>query len=427
MRRKYEWAVGLVLLLLLAACSRPLTHAHELTPATSLPPDVPTPAPTWTKALPPTPTRTSPVSELTVLPPVVSQPTPVPTLVVLPTVVSQPTPAPTPFPDAQEIVDTVLGTGTSEHWANYLVSGSVTARGADERLALVGNIGDHNEVRWVVVGQAGEGWRLRGTSECLGSGFDAPPSFDLPPDLLDFDDDGRQEVLSHYSKTRGGRMISADTLYRWDGRALAPVWEAPTVVDGTIAGRQDVPQPYRAEYRAEWEWVDLDGAGLDEILLREHVAFYEPDEEGAVGDGSLSIGEESGERAFRWDGEAFRPYAPDSPDATFAYVAAGDVWLWQNHTARPLGAEHVREIQWSPDGRRIVWWAQPLVGGASGGLRRDDGGQAGVLSDEWSVGVALGPWRSPDLCAPGPDARPPRSRDWAAGAAPCDVPWRLVS
>jgi hypothetical protein len=55
-------------------------------------------------------------------------------------------------------VDTVADTGTGEHWVNYLASSSVTARGAGERLALVGNIGDHNEVRWVVIGQSDEGW-----------------------------------------------------------------------------------------------------------------------------------------------------------------------------------------------------------------------------------------------------------------------------
>jgi hypothetical protein len=347
-----EWAGGLVLLLLLAACSRPLTHAYELTPPALLSPDVLSPTPTWTMVPPPTSTPPPPVPTLPLLPTVVPHPTSVPPLTLLPTIVSQPAPDPTPFPDAQAIVDTVLGTGTSEHWANYLVSGSFTARGADERLALVGNIGDHNEVRWVVVGQVGDGWWLLGTSERLGSGFDASLSSYLPPDLLDFDGDGRREVLSHDSKTQGGWMISTDILYRWDGHTLASVWRASTGVDSTTAGGQDVPQPYRAE----WEWVRSDGQDPGHIRLRERVVFFLP-------------GEERGERIFRWDGEAFRPYAPNGPDSTFAYVASGDVWLWQNHTARPLGVENVREIQWSPDGLRIAWWAQsPLEVAARGAI-----------------------------------------------------------
>ena len=360
MRRESEWAAGLMLLLLLAACGRPLTHARELITATPPRPDGPAPTPAATMARPPVPTPAT-------LPTAIPQPTPVPTLAALPTAIPQPTPVPTPFPDIPGIVGTILGTGASEHWASYLTRGSFTARGADERLALVGNIGDHNEVRWVVIGQGDEGWRLLGTSGCLGSGLDAPPSFNLPPDVLDFDEDGRQEVLSHCSKTQEGWKTSIDTLYRWDGHALASVWAVPTAMSGTAAGDQAVPQSYRVDYRADWEWIDLDGKGLDEILLREHAAFYEPDGEKAR-NSAASAGEEGGERAFRWDGEAFRPYAPDGPDGTFAYVARGDVWLWQDHTARPLRAEHVQDMQWSPDGLRLVWWSQPPPEGASEGV-----------------------------------------------------------
>jgi hypothetical protein len=137
------------------------------------------------------------------------------------------------------------------------------------------------------------------------------------------------------------------------------------VMGGTVAAGQDVPQPYSVDYRAEWEWVDLDGAAPDEILLRDRVAFHAPGQAETTRSRAASAGEEVGERAFRWDGEAFRPYAPDGPDAVFACVASGDVWLWQDHTARPLGAGHVQEMRWSPDGRRVVWWSQPPLGGAS--------------------------------------------------------------
>lgn len=387
MRRESEWAAGLMLSLLLAACGRPLTHARELITATPPRPDGPAPTPAATMVRPPVLTPAT-------LPTAIPQPTPVPTLAALPTTIPQPTPVPTPFPDIPAIEGTVQGTGASEHWASYLTSGSFTARGAEERLALVGNIGDHNEVRWVVIGQGDEGWRLLGTSGCLGSGLDAPPSFNLPPDVLDFDEDGRQEVLSHCSKTQDGWKTSTDTLYRWNGHALASVWAAPTAMSGTAAGDPAVPQSYRVDYRADWEWIDLDGKGPDEILLREHTAFYEPDGEKAK-NSAASAGEEGGERAFRWDGEAFRPYAPDGPDGTFAYVARGDVWLWQDHTARPLRAEHVQDMQWSPDGLRLAWWSQPPPESASErvvlgtydlttGVRRDFALEGEALALRWA-------------------------------------------
>lgn len=321
-------------------------------------PIAPAPSPTGAPVLTPQPAPLTP----TVKP--IPSPTPaapLPSLLPLPTLVPRPAVAATPFPDEQAIVDTVLGTGASEHTAANLVSGSFTAPGADEHLALVSGIGDYDELRWVVVGQTDDGWRLRGVSEALGMGFSAPPDCYVPPDLLDFDGDGQQEVLSPYFKMQWGWISSSDTLYRWDGQSLARVWG--TTIDLDNRGALDAPQIYRENYRAEWEWADLDGDAPDEILLHEEVAFYLPGEEGYVKDDAPSTSEESGERAFRWDGEAFRPYAPDGPAGDFAYIAGDTLWLWQNRTARPLGMKGVREFLWSPDGQRIAWWAEMSIEG----------------------------------------------------------------
>lgn len=328
-------------------------------------PTVPAPSPTGPSAPTLQPTlltpTVKPIQSPTPSLPIVSTLVPSPPLPPLPTIVPQPTPAPTPFPDEQAIVETILGTGTGEHWAANIVSGSFTAPGADERLALAGNVGERDEMRWVVVGRTDGGWRLRGVSEVLGMGFDAPPYYYVPPDLLDFDGDGQQEVLSHYFRMLWGWTTAVDTLYRWDGQSLARVWGVPNIMDNRMADNQDVPQPYRENYQAAWEWADLDGNAPDEILLHEEAAFYLPGEEGYVKDDAPSISEESGERAFRWDGEAFRPYAPGGPAGTFAYIAGDTLWLWQNHAACPLGMKGVREFLWSPDGRRIAWWAETSI------------------------------------------------------------------
>jgi len=347
-----------------------------------------------TGAQTPVATPRVPIHLLAAYPTSISQPTPVPTPTPLlpPPVASWPAPAPTPFPDAPEIVDAVMGTGrgTSAHWASYPVDGSVTARGADERLALVGNIGGSNEVRWVVVGRGDDGWRLLGSSECLGSGFETPPSFYVPPEVLDFDGDGRQEVLGRRFEVRAGWETSTETLYRWDGHALAAVWEAPTGMAGTVAAGEGVTQAYRVECRAAWEWADLDGEGVDEILMRGDVAFYGSGEGETGKDSGARIGEVGEERAFRWDGAAFRPYAPDGPDGPFAYAGGGDVWLWQGQTARPLGAEGVQDVRWSPDGQRVAWWSRAADGvdGTAGGAVLGVYDATTGVRREWPLGDA---------------------------------------
>jgi hypothetical protein len=217
---KWRWSSALVLVLVAVACGAPATP--EISPTPSLA-GTPTPAPTWTVTPTPISTPTTPpltpgLNEAEGLAPL----PPLPTLVPRPTAV-----VPTPFPDEQAIVEAVLGTGASEHNAANLVSGSFTAPSADEHLALVSGIGDYDELRWVVIGQTtGDGWRLRGVSEVLGTGFSAPPDYYVPPDLLDFDGDGRQEVLSPYFKMQWGWISSSDTLYRWDGHTLARIWHA---------------------------------------------------------------------------------------------------------------------------------------------------------------------------------------------------------
>jgi len=328
----------------------------------------PAPSPTWTATarptftpLPPTPTPTPtsvPVSVSATVP--VEQVEGVPML--HPIVTPEAVVVPTPFPDAGEIADAVLGRESTRHWVAHLTEGSFTAPGADERLALVGNVGAQDEMRWVVVGQAEEGWQLLGTSEWLGSGFTAPSSAYLAPDLLDFDGDGRQEVVSRYYRMHLGWITGAEGVYRWDGQGLARVWGATTALDNRTAEAADAPQPYREDYGATWELVDLDGDGIDEILLQERVAYYLPGEGGYVEDGAPGISEAQGERAFRWDGEAFRPYAPEGPVSPFAYTVLGELWLWEDRSARPLDVARVQGFRWSPDGGRIAWWAESAAG-----------------------------------------------------------------
>ncbi len=276
----------------------------------------------------------------------------------LPLVTPQPPASPFALPDGEvtAIIAAALGQPDQQHWVTHITVGSFTAPGADERIALVGNIGPNQEIRWVLIGREGDdaqalsSWRLLGVSEWLGAGFAAPPSFYLPPDVIDFDVDGRQELVSHYRRDQSGWPIATDTIYRWDGQSLAQVWQADTLRDNTTAGDADVPYPYRERYQAAWEWHELDQSPPPEIVLDTHTAFLWPDQ--------TLIGEEDWQLIYRWDQTAFRPYAPDGPAGTFAYTTLGNLWLWQDGTPRALGVTHVRQFRWSPDGSRLAWWSQ---------------------------------------------------------------------
>ena len=340
---------ALLIAVALAACSTP--QEAEPTP-TSLPMDIPTATPTSTATAAPTLTPTP--TPLPTYPP----PTP------LSTMVARPTAAPTPFPDEQDVVKAVLGTGNGDHWAGYRAPGSFTAPGAREQLALVGNIGDRDEFRWVVIGRAEGDWQLRGTSESLGTGFAAPPPQYVMPYLVDFDGDDQQEALTYYFRMQRGWMASADSLYRWNGGALARIWGMTTLVDNKTADALDVPTRYRQVAQVDWKWEDLDQDGVDEILARDRVAFFLPGEEGYVRAGTSSVGEESGHLAFRWDGSAFRPFAPSGPSGMFAYTVRSDLWLWEDRAGRPLKmaspGTSIKDLAWSPDGRWLAWRAEPF-------------------------------------------------------------------
>ncbi|MCX7681760.1 MAG: hypothetical protein N2508_07330 [Anaerolineae bacterium] len=335
----YRLALVLVLLTVVPACSQAEVQ-HEALPSAPLTARLPT--------LHPTTPSPVPVSS-----PSPSAPTPTSTSTYLPTATPLAQLTATPLPDEQDIVAAVLGVGSTDHWVAFPLSGSFTMPGAEEIVALVGNIGSADEMRWVVVRKTAEGGQLVGVSEWLGAGFASPPPFYLPPELLDFDGDGLYELLSHYHGIQRGRETAADELYRWNGRELARIWSAETLLDNTSADRQEVPIPYLMRYQAEWEWSDLDrDTRKDEILLQGHVVYYRMTTQELWG-------EESWKRAFCWDGEAFRPCQPGEPDATFAYTALGALWVWKDHMAQPVGPQHVRGFQWSPDGMQLMWWSQP--------------------------------------------------------------------
>lgn len=337
-------ALTLALIMVAPACKRVEVRPETLPPVQISPPS-PMPPPVTPSILP-----------------AVKLAQPTATSIYLPTTTPVVYPTATPLPDEQSIVAAVLGDGNAGHWVAFPLPGSFTMPGAEEIVALVGNIGNANEMRWVVVRKTDDGGQLLGVSEWLGAGFESAPPFYLPPELLDFDGDGLYELLVHYHSTQRGREIAADELYRWNGRELSRIWSAETLLDNTTADRQEVPVPYLESYRAEWEWSDLDRDTVkDEISLRGHAVYYHTANQEVCG-------EESWKRGFCWDGEAFRPCWPDGPVTSFAYTELGSLWVWDGHMARPLEAQNVRGFQWSPDGTQLAWWSQPSQGSTTLGV-----------------------------------------------------------
>lgn len=352
----------MLILMLLSVCVQACSQTETVSPESS-----PSSTNETLETLPSsTPTRVISPSFVAV------EPTDAPQIEVLPLVTPSPTVQATPFPDEQEIVHVVQHAvdhavvnqaSESGHWVAHPIDGAFTASGAPERearerLALVGNIGDENEIRWVIVERVDgeDDGRLIGVSEWLGAGFDAPPPFYLPPSVTDFDRDGRQEIINHYYRMRGGLETGADTIYRWDGQQLARIWQITRIIDNLQADSAFVTQPYRQAYRADWNWLG------NSIIVSETVRFYPEAVQSSLESETNPnlLGEESWRRQFCWDQTALRPCAPTGPAGVFAYTVLGDLWLWQNHRAHPLGdARNVIDFQWSLDGEHLAWASRP--------------------------------------------------------------------
>ena len=286
-------------------------------------------------------------------------PSPPPRATPTPLVTATSTPGPklATLGDEQAIVDAIAGGRAGDLWATLVTAGHFTAPDADEKLALVGNIGPEDAVRWVIIGTDGGNWEVKGASAPLAYGFDTPPSYWLEPQRLDFDGDGRQEALVPHARMHAGWIANAESLYRWDGNSWVPVWGATTLEDNTSVGVQDAVEPYRQLYEAAWEWADLDDVSPPEIVLQEHITFYPLAESGMGADRNMTLGTQQGERAFRWDGEVLRPYASLGPAVPFAFLdSVSHLWLWQDLAARPLDQEEqVVDFAWSQDGRWLAW------------------------------------------------------------------------
>jgi hypothetical protein len=129
----------------------------------------------------------------------------------------------------------------------------------------------------------------------------SPLGFDVRIDrVVDFDRDNIDELLITTAATRRGVTALAAFLYLWNAPAFTEIWSAPTGDDNTAAINQ-------AEYFASTsaiQFADVDGDGLDEIVVDTTRIDYARDSQG-LANTDKETARRAERRVFRWDGNAY--------------------------------------------------------------------------------------------------------------------------
>lgn len=129
----------------------------------------------------------------------------------------------------------------------------------------------------------------------------SPLAFDVRIDrVVDFDHDDQDELFIVTNATRAGISSSGAFLYQWNDQVFVEIWSATIGEDNTGAINQ-------AEYFAsasEIRLVDLDGDGMDEIIVDGTRVGYARDAQG-LADVEREIARHADRRVYRWGGTAF--------------------------------------------------------------------------------------------------------------------------
>lgn len=129
----------------------------------------------------------------------------------------------------------------------------------------------------------------------------APQDFQVTVDAaVDFDHDGQDELLLTTTTERLGVSTTAAFLYAWKGQAFVALWSSPIAEDNTGALNQ--ADYFSIEARVELD--DLDGNGLDEIIVDRTRIDYARDAQG-LANTDQETNRQSERRVYRWDGAVF--------------------------------------------------------------------------------------------------------------------------
>ena len=201
-------------------------------------------------------------------------------------------------------------------WVLDVVEGSFTEPAAREIVALVGGTVPEEEytdadrpyvmARLLVLRQKEDDtWTIVGQSDPLASNVTADEFPAVIDQVIDFDHDGRQEILFSVASLLPGYLDGIYHLYRWNGEKLQRVWMTTFMYDNVSLS----DQPDYATQIAWPAWTDQDGDGVDEIVLTVHRRTYARVPPG-IPDTSQIKSQTTSETLFRWDGRGFQLVGP---------------------------------------------------------------------------------------------------------------------
>ncbi len=298
--------IGTVVFLTLFACTAPTVPPSPVASRVAFPTAAPTLAATAT--LPPPP---SPSTAATALPsPVVPSPTPrahqfddVDGRALLSAL----------FPEFNFTANgddfVVNGDENWTMWINSRAEGRFTDGNTQQLAAVIANEAPapkRTEAPWgsfLAIFQRRDGKLQVAQRSFLFPADISPLAFDVKIDrVTDFDRDNQDELLITTEATRLNASSTAAFLYQWNDQQFVELWSAPVGEDNTGA----INQTQYFASTSDIHLTDLDGSGMDEIIVTTTRVDYARDAQG-LADTDHETSRRTERRVFRWGGAAFVP------------------------------------------------------------------------------------------------------------------------
>jgi len=237
----------------------------------------------------------------------------------------------------------IMGEESNNLKAKYTVEGRFTQKDRPEMLSLVeGDLGKQGlEAYWVVLQKGNQNWQIVAVSKAVSGLFlpereDSSGPYWMPPQILDFDHDGIQEMFIPLHDEQGGWKWDSIHVYRFDGIAWGKLdWSMIVFQDNTDVPASDLAFPYRYTYQVKWALEDLDQDQVDEILLDETVVYYGLNEMSQTFDAQNVLGKQEHERVFQWVDGIFEPDGNDSSFNDLDFTASSVFFPWWNTEELP--------------------------------------------------------------------------------------------